>query len=99
MLIFGVCFSLYFSLITRQAKVLSSISSICGFAKIATIIITLFFTLNKGLVKRLFKFYKKLERESIKLYSHQKVNLVVISKATKISEFKKKILHFIIMKK
>ena len=98
MLIFGVCFLLYFSLITRQAKVLSSVSSICAFGKIATIIMNLFFTL-KGLVKRLFKFYTKLERESIKLYSHQKVNLVVISKATKISEFKKKILHFIIMKK
>ena len=98
MLIFGVCFLLYFSLITRQAKVLSSVSSICAFGKIATIIMNLFFTL-KGLVKRLFKFYTKLERESIKLYSHQKVNLVVISKATKIIEFKKKILHFIMMKK
>ena len=98
MLIFGVCFLLNFSLITRQAKVLSSASSICAFGKIATIIMNLFFTL-KGLVKRLFKFYTKLERESIKLYSHQKVNLVVISKATKIIEFKKKILHFIMMKK
>ena len=98
MLIFGVCFLLNFSLITRQAKVLSSVSSICAFGKIVTIIMNLFFTL-KGLVKRLFKFYTKLERESIKLYSHQKVNLVVISKATKIIEFKKKILHFIMMKK
>ena len=98
MRIFGVCFLLYFSLIIRQAKVLSSVSSICAFGKIATIIMNLFFTL-KGLVKRLFKFYTKLERESIKLYSHQKVNLVVISKATKIIEFKKKILHFIMMKK
>lgn len=99
MRIFGVCFLLYFSLIIRQAKVLSSVSSICAFGKIATIIMNLFFTLNKGLVKRLFKFYTKLERESIKLYSHQKVNLVVISKATKIIEFKKNILHFIMMKK